>query len=170
VVKVLQVKLTGAQNQHLKKSHTANQQAFDLYLQGKHVRYSFTPDSFYRAERLFQQAIAADPAYAPSYVALAELYYLANISSGQPASELFSKASAAIHKALTLDDELAEAYAILGSLTARHQYDWAAAERHLRHALQLNPSSAQAHYTLAQSVLAPQERWQEALTENRLAS
>jgi tetratricopeptide (TPR) repeat protein len=34
----------------------------------------------------------------------------------------------------------------------------------------LKPSSAQAHYALAQSVLAPQERWQEALTENRLAS
>ena len=75
-----------------------------------------------------------------------------------------------VNKALGLDDELAEAYAILGSLTARHQYDWAAAERHLRHALELNPSSAEAHYSLAQNVLAPQERWQEALAENRLAS
>ena len=59
---------------------------------------------------------------------------------------------------------------MLGTLAARHEYDWPAAERHLRHALELNPSSAQAHYGLAQSVLAPQERWQEALAENRLAS
>ena len=170
VVSKLHLKLTSAESRRLRKTHTANQQAFDLYLQGKHVLSSYTPGSLDRAERLLQQAIAADPAYAPSYVALAEVYYVANIYSGQPAGELFSKASAAIHQALVLDDELAEAYAILGSLTARHQYDWAAAERHLRHALELNPSSAEAHYSLSQNVLAPQERWQEALAENRLAS
>jgi tetratricopeptide (TPR) repeat protein len=60
-------------------------------------------------------------------------------------------------------------HVVLGELSARHQYDWATAERHLRHALELNPSSAIAHNQLAQNVLAPQGRWQEALTENRLA-
>ncbi len=170
VVRVLQVKLTGDQNRRMKKTHIANQRAFDLYLQGKHVQSSSTPDSLGRAERLFKQSIAADPAYAPSYVALAQLYGGANVLSSRPAGELISKASAAIHQALALDDELAEAHAILGSLTARHQYNFTAAERHLRHALQLNPSSAQAHYSLANSVLAPQERWREALAENRLAS
>ena len=142
LVTALQVKLTGAQTRRLKKTHTANQQAFDLYLQGKHVLNSFAPDSLDRAERLFQQSIAADPAYALSYVALADVYVQANIYGNRPARELASKASAAIHKALALDDELAEAYVMLGTLAARHEYDWAAAERHLRHALELNPSSA----------------------------
>jgi tetratricopeptide (TPR) repeat protein len=69
-----------------------------------------------------------------------------------------------------LDDELADGYAILGSLAARHEFDWITAERHLRHALQLNPNSALAHFQLAQNVLAPQGRWQEAHAENRLAT
>ena len=37
LVTALQVKLTGAQTRRLRKTHTANQQAFDLYLQGMHV-------------------------------------------------------------------------------------------------------------------------------------
>jgi tetratricopeptide (TPR) repeat protein len=154
----------------LKKTHTANQQAFDLYLQGRHLSTSFAPDARDRAESLFQQSIAADPAYALPYAALADVYLVSNIMGNRPARELVSKASAAIHQALALDDELAEAHVVLGVLSARHQYDWAGAERHLRHALELNPSSAMARNEFARNVLAPQGRWQEALTETRLAS
>ena len=170
LVAALQLKLTGAQTRRLRKTHTASQQAFDLYLQGKHFATSFAPGDLDRAERLFQQSIAADPAYPPSHAALAAIFLQANVLGGQPARELVSKASAAIHKALALVDELAEAHVILGTIAARHEYDWSTAELHLRHALELNPSSAMAHYNLAQNVLAPQGRWQEAATESRLAS
>ena len=103
-------------------------------------------------------------------MALAEVYGQATvIRPNQPERELASKSSAAIHKALALDDELAEAHAALGARAARYEYDWLTAERHLRHALELNPSSAKAHFDLAQNVLAPQGRWQEAEIENRLA-
>ena len=137
LVTALQVKLTGAQTRRLRKTHTASQQAFDLYLQGIHIASSFAPDSLDRAERLFQQSIAADPAYAPSYVALAGVYILGNIIGDRPAgAELAAKASAAVHKALALDHELADAYVELSTLEARHEYDWPAAERHLRQALE----------------------------------
>ena len=169
LVSALQVKMTGAQARRLKKTHTANQPAFDLYLQGKHMLQWFAPDALDRADGYFQQSIAADPAYALSYVGLAEVYLLSDFGASRPARELASKAGVAIHKALALDDELADAHTALGILSSRHLYDWAAAERHLRHALELNPSSALAHHQLAQNVLAPQGRWQEALTENRLA-
>jgi tetratricopeptide (TPR) repeat protein len=169
LVSALQVRMTGAQTRRLKKTHTANQQAFDLYLQGKHMLKWFAPDALDRAEGFFQRSIAADPAYALSYVGLAEVYLLSDFAANRPARDLASKAGVAIHKALALDDELADAHVALGTLSSRHLYDWAAAERHLRHALELNPSSAVAHHQLAQNVLAPQGRWQEALTENRLA-
>ena len=170
LVTALQVKLTGAQTRRLRKTHTANQRAFDLYLQGIHLLSSFAPGYLDQAEHRLQESIAADPAYALSYVALAGVYIQGNIYGNQPARELAAKASAAVHKALALDDELPEAYVMLGTLAARHEYDWSAAERHLRHALELNPSSAQAHYGLAHFVFAPRERWQEALAESRLAS
>ena len=62
----LQVKLTPAQTRRLRKTHTSNQQAFDLYLQGIHLVYSFAPGSLDRAEHRLQESITADPAYAPS--------------------------------------------------------------------------------------------------------
>ena len=170
VVNALQLKLTGDQTRRLKKTHTANQQAFDLYLQGRYATNSFSPDARARAESFFQQSIAADPDYALAYVALAQVYVYANINPTRPASETFQKASGAVRKALALDGELAEAHSSLGSLTARHQYDWATAERHLRRALELNPNSAMAHNEFAQNVLAPQGRWREAMAEYRLAS
>ncbi len=141
VVSALQVKLTGAQTRRLKKTHTASQQAFDLYLRGRHASTSLVSFDTDPAERLFRQSIAADPAYALPYVALANLYMNANILSDRPARELFLKAKEAVGQALALDNEVAEAHAILGSLTARHEYNWQAAERHLRHALELDPNS-----------------------------
>ena len=169
VVSALQVKLTGAQDRRLKKIHTANQQAFDLYLQGKHEMNSFAPGSLDRAQRIFEQAIAADPAYALPYVGLAEVYWTTDIWSLRPANELAAKGSAAIHKALSLDDEIAEAHVVLATITARHEYNWPEAERQMRRALELNPSSAAGHHGLAHNVFAPQGRWQEALAENRTA-
>jgi TolB-like protein len=169
LVATLQVKMTGTQTRRLKKAHTANQQAFDLYLQGKHVLNSFAPDSVARAESLFQQSIAADPAYALSYIGLSQVYGFEDIQGIRPGKELAAKATEVIRKALALDDELSEAHVRLGTIAARHEFDWRGAERHLRHALELNPSSAAAHYELANNVLAPQERWQEALAESRIA-
>jgi TolB-like protein len=170
VVSALQVRLTGSQARRLKKAHTANQQAFDLYLRGKHVLNSFGPEALDRAERFYQQSIAADPAYALAYLGLAEVYGFVSIQGTRPALETAAKGRTAIQKALELDDELSDAHAARGTLAARHEYDWAAAERHLRHALELNPSSARAHYELGQNVLAPQARWREAAAETRLAA
>lgn len=169
LVNTLQVKMTGTQTRRLHKAHTASQQAFDLYLQGKHALNSFAPDSVPRAESLFQQAIAIDSAYPLPYIGLAQVYGIADIMGARPGKELAVKANAAIQRALALDDELPDAHVALGTITARHQYDWPAAERHLRRALELNPSAASAHYGLAHNVFAPQERWQEALAESRLA-
>jgi TolB-like protein/Flp pilus assembly protein TadD len=170
VVSALQMKLTGAQTRRLRKSHTANRQAFDLFLQGIHLMSSFAPGSLDQAESRLQESIAADPNYALSYAALAAVHIQSDIYGNRPSSELAAKASAAVHKALALDDELAEAYVVRSTLAARHEYDWPAAERYLRHALALNPNLAPAHYGLAHFVYAPQGRWQEALAESRLAS
>jgi serine/threonine-protein kinase len=167
LVTALQLKMTGAQTRRLRKTHTASQQAFDLYLQGKNLLNLFNPASARQAEDLFTQSIAADPAYALSYMGLADAYALQN--GYNPSLELASREKDALQRALTLDDELAEAYSALGIIAAK-DYNWAAAEHQLRKALELNPSLARAHSDLAQSVLAPQGRWREALAENRLAS
>ncbi len=118
-------------------AHNPSQQAFDLYLRGRHPSTGLASFAIDPAEHLFRQSISADPAYALPYVALANLSMNANILSDRPARGLFSKAKEAVDRASALDDELAEAYAILGALTARHEHDWRTAQCNLPHALEL---------------------------------
>lgn len=161
--------LSGVRKLRPPQPHTATGDAFDFYLRGRHAVSSLAPTDINPAERLFQQSIAADPEYARPYLALAELYLSADILGLRPTRELVAKAKGAVQQALALDGESAEAHAVLGSLTARHEYNWAEAERHMREALELDPNSAMAHNDLAQDVLAPQGRWEEAMAENRRA-
>ena len=128
----------------------------------------FNPGSAIEAEGLFQRAIAADPdlrprVHGPGRCVRAPKRVQSLARTG------FQGAERRARQALTLDDELAEAYSALGIMAA-NDYAWAAAEGHLRQALELNPSLARAHSDLAQSVLAPQGRLREALAENRIAS
>ena len=124
LVTALQVKLTGAQTRRLKKDPYRQPAGVRSVPAGKAHLNSFAPGSLDRAEHLFQQSIAADPAYAPPTWLWPMSTCRANIFGNRPAHELAAKASAAIHKALALDDELAEAYVMLGTLAARHEYDW----------------------------------------------
>lgn len=169
VASTLEQKLTGVQTRRPALAHTPSVEAFDLYLRGRHAVTTGAPTDIDPAERLFQQSIAADPAYARPYLALASLYLSAEILHLRATRELIAKAREAASKALALDGKSAEAHAVFGSLTARHEYNWAAAERHFRDALELDPNSAFTHNQLAQNVLAPQGRWEEAVAENHRA-
>jgi TolB-like protein len=169
VASTLEQKLTGTGRQWTAPRYTANVNAFDLYMRGRHAAAAGILSDIDVPERLLRQATTADPAYPLPYVALADLYLHANILELRPSGELIGKAKGALAKALALDDKIAEAHSILGVLAARHEYDWVTAERHLRKAIELDPNSANAHNALAQNVLAPQGRWREALEEQRQA-
>jgi serine/threonine-protein kinase len=67
-------------------------------------------------------------------------------------------------KALALDDELAEAHASLASLAYRWDWDFAAAEREFRRAIELNPSAASVRHSYA-LFLALRGRFDDALVE-----
>ena len=62
-----------------------------------------------------------------------------------PPKEAYPRAEAAATKALELDDTLAEAHTALGLVRLEYDRNWAAAERELRRAIDLNPSDATAH-------------------------
>src|SRR5262249_55975756 len=49
------------------------------------------------------------------------------------------------HRAIELDDSLAEAHTSLGAVKERLEWDWAGAETEFRRALELNPSYAEGH-------------------------
>jgi len=92
----------------------------------------------------FHQAIDVDPNYALAYEGLSYAYYTSNDFFLTP-QESMPKAREAARKALELDDTLAEAHTDMGTIHFWYDYDWNAAEREFRRAIELKPNSADAH-------------------------
>ena len=79
-----------------------------------------------------------------------------------------AKSRQAALKALSLDDDLAEAHASLGTILAVDDYDFAGSEREMRRAIELNPNYGTAHHFLA-DLLSILGRYEEAFAEHRRA-
>ena len=59
--------------------------------------------------------------------------------------EMLARGRAALHKALEIDESLAEAHASLGLKAMNFDWDWAMAEQEFRRAIELNPNYATAY-------------------------
>lgn len=142
----LKTKLSGADEQKLAKKYTENAEAFQLYLRGRFYWNKRTPQDLQKAIEYFKQAIAVDPNYALGYAGLADAYAQRSNYRAAPPREAMPKAKDAALKALSLDNNLAEAHSALGLVMQIYDYNFAGAEREQRRAIELNPNYATAHH------------------------
>jgi TolB-like protein/Flp pilus assembly protein TadD len=142
----LRVKLSGADEQKLAKNYTENVEAYQLYLKGQFYLNKRTVKDLQKAVEYFQQAVALEPNYALAFAGLADAYALLSIYGGGPPREAMPKAKEVALKALSLDDQLAEAHVSLGLILSDYDYDFVGAERECKRAIELNPNYATAHH------------------------
>lgn len=95
----------------------------------------------------FNQTIARDPNYAVAYSVLADTYALLGDSqfAVMPTKETVPKSKATALKALELDDTLGEAHNSLAFCLDGYDWNFEAADREFRRAIELNPWYAHAH-------------------------
>jgi eukaryotic-like serine/threonine-protein kinase len=136
----LKMKLSGTDERRVVRNYTENAEAYRLYLQGRYFWNKRRITEMGKAINYFQQAIAFDPNYALAYAGLADA--VAQPSEVVPHLEREQKAREAALKALSLDNDLAEAHTALAHILTRYNLDFAGAERHLNRALELNPKWA----------------------------
>jgi serine/threonine-protein kinase len=142
----LRLRLSGAEKKKLVKRYTENTEAYHLYLKGRYFTNKRTNAWIKKGIEHFQQAIDLDPNYALAYAGLADAYsFLASSTGGQPPREVYPKAEAAALQALELDDTLGEAHSTLGFCRLLFDWDFAAAEREYKRAIELSPNYANAH-------------------------
>src|SRR5207253_4684972 len=110
----LRLKLTGAERQQLAKRPTENIKAFQYYMQGRGYTQRRTREDLLEAVRYCEKAIEEDRNYALAYAGLTDAYTNLGSRAYIAPMEGQCKAEEAAHKALTLDDNLAEAHAALG--------------------------------------------------------
>lgn len=166
----LKISFSPQEQQHLKSSAPVNADAYAAYLHGRYYWYKRTIEGFQKSIQYYEQAVAADPNYAPAYAGLADAYALLGSSpnDGLPPYEAMPKAKAAAQKALQLDDGLAEAHASLAHINMVYDWNWTSAEKEFKQAIELNPNYAGAHEWYAE-FLAARGRESEALSEMKRA-
>src|SRR5262249_1229008 len=127
------------------RQQTANLEAYELYLRGRHQWNMRSGEGLQQALNYFEEALKHDPKYAAAYSGIAD-YHIAVASWGlERPAEAWPRARAAAVQALEQDADLAEAWASLGTISMWYEWEWKAAEREFLRAIALNPGHPNAH-------------------------
>jgi len=168
IAKQIDLELTPQQQLRLKASaHPVNPDAYQSYLLGRYYWNMRTGEGLAMAGKYFADAIQKDPNFALAYSGQADYFAYLTVLGGpeiMKPRDAMSQARAAASKALQLDDSLAEAHASMGNILHNYDWNWAAAEKEYKRAIELNPNYAMAHHLYAH-LLIETGRTQESLAE-----
>lgn len=161
-------RLTPEEKRGLSKQYTESAEAYALYLKGRYHWSTFKQDDLVTSINYYKAAIEKDPNFALAYAGLSHSYSVIGIWGPWPTREAMPKAIEAAHKAVELDDELADGHIAVGAAKMFYEWDWPGAERELLRAKQLARADSNV-YTLYSYYLHAQGRAGEAAEEARRA-
>jgi TolB-like protein/Flp pilus assembly protein TadD len=151
IAEEIRINVSPREQSELKSVKVVNPQAYESYLKGRFFWNKRTADGLKVAAAYFNQAVEEDHDYPQAYSGLADTYAL--LGDWQYAvmtpKEALPKAKAAAIKALELDNTLGEAHNSLAFCLDGFDWDFAAAEKEFRRAIELNSSYATAHHWYA---------------------
>jgi len=148
--------------------HSADPEAYDFFLRGRHQLNRRGDVSMHRAIEFFTAALERDPSYALAELGLAEAHGLLGFHEFEPPREAFPRARTSALRALELKPGLGEAHAVLAYATLHHDREWDAAEREFLRAIELNPHHAVTRLWYV-NVLLAEGRFDEALEQGQRA-
>jgi serine/threonine-protein kinase len=140
----LGLRLSSDDRARLSPVHPTDPAAYRSYLQARYFWNQRSKEGYLKSIELFQAAIARDPGYARAYAGLSDSYSFLGRDEA-PTPEFMPRAKAAVERALAIDDKLGEAHASLAMMTFVHEWNFKAAEREYRRALDLDPGYANGH-------------------------
>jgi TolB-like protein/DNA-binding winged helix-turn-helix (wHTH) protein/Tfp pilus assembly protein PilF len=145
IVQKIDITVSGPERSKVVTARDVSPGVYESYLRGQFALNKFTRPEVEQSIRYFEQAINADPKFAPAYIGLAGAYdTLGMVFFGSPATETLPEVISAAQKALELDPQLADAHVHLAD-AYRKQWKWTEAEAEYKRALELSPSNAAAY-------------------------
>ena len=151
----IRVSLTAEERSRLSAARPAvSPAAYQAYVRGWHFLEKVSEADFRRAIGYFQSAIETDPTFAAAYVGLSLGYEELGYYALAPPAEAYPRSRTAALKALELDSTLGEAHASLATFDSYYGWDFAAAERGFRRALELSPQYARGHLAFGMHLTA----------------
>jgi TolB-like protein/Tfp pilus assembly protein PilF/predicted Ser/Thr protein kinase len=159
----LAMQLLPAQQTRLRQARSVDPAAYEAYLQGSSHLDRLTLADLTVALRYFETALARDPTYALAHVGVYRVWATRQQLMPAMRREADQPRRAALQKAFELGETLPEVHAALAG-QAVTDWDWAAADRSFRRAIDLNPSFAEARASYSQ-FLNQMKRPTEALAQ-----
>jgi serine/threonine-protein kinase len=158
----LGVTLLEGERSRLSAQPTENHEAYTLYLKGRYFWNKRTEENIQIGLDYFQQAVDLDPGYSLAWAGIADMWIARGWYSRLAPRETFPKAKHAAMRALEFDSTLAEVHASMAHIHLEFDYDWDAAEREYRRAIELDPTYPIAHHWYG-GFLSAMGRHEEAL-------
>src|SRR6185295_16923038 len=109
----LQLRLSGKDSRGITKQDTTNNEAYQLYLQGRYLWNKRSSQNLKKATELLRAATEKDPNFALAYAGLADCYAVSYYYIGVRPRELMPLAKTYAAKAIELDPTLAEPHTTL---------------------------------------------------------
>jgi len=141
IVDALKIKLAVSLPAHEQR----NIEVYDLYLQGLYFSNKSSEEDLRRALSFFQRAVEKDPTFSRAWTGIAKVWYFLADVYVKPL-DAYSASKEAALKAIALDEKDAEAHCYLSEAKRVLDWDLAGADAELKRALELDPSSAPAHF------------------------
>jgi len=165
VAEEIKLELTPAEKANLASAPVVVAEAHQFYLKGRYQWHRRGPGPLRLALGHFEKAIMIDPNYAAAYAGLAETWVVLpqwdrSIRSKDARKHVRKYAE----KALELDSTLAEPWATLAAVAWSAAWDWEAADRGFKKAIEANPNYSSAHMWYGE-FLVSQGRVEEAMRE-----
>ena len=153
VASELHVRLSPIEKQLLEKVNKTNVEAHDFFRQGRNQFFSYQldntrKDALDQAAIFFEKALTVDSTYAPSYAALATVYWEKNYNTTYFEANFLDSAFYLAQRALDCDKQSEEAYLIRGKYYYEMNEDRKALGD-IQNALEINPNFWEAYSGLS---------------------
>jgi TolB-like protein/Flp pilus assembly protein TadD len=151
IAKQVESRLGGPQPQRLAKAQAISPEAYDAYLK---ANYALDQFDLQKSIEYYNQAIKLEPNYAPAYAHMARAYFFLAFFGALPPQVGWRKVKEAATLAIEKDERLPEAHGAMGLANLHYDWDFPAAEREFKRALELNPNNADIHHDYAHYLMA----------------
>ena len=169
IAQALAAELSAEEKASLEQRPTADVDAYDLYLKGRHLWGRRTVEGLQKSIQYFGRALEHDPEFALAEAGRADSYVTLGMYGMRAPEEVMPLARESATRALSLDPRMAEASTALATVKALYDWDWSGAEREFAHAIETQPNYPVAHQWLASNLLTPLGRFEEARAANERA-
>ena len=166
VARILEPTATEAERAAVTRTPAATPEAYAAYLRARSSASQMTARDVEQAVVDFTRATDLSPDYADAFAGLSAYLTLPLNIAGT--AEKYARGEAAAHRALALNDTLAEPHTVLGRVAVVRSWDWPAAEREFKAAITRAPYDAEPHFWYS-LLLSANGRHDAAISEIRFA-